>query len=713
MQIAENDELPHKICFRCSAKVEELHEFVQKCIKTQENLCSVLGKKGPLITKAKTQRHLWEEKLNKSNISNDDICNAVIKKAMESINIPLKLPIEEEKTLPEQKTTPKRTLIENVVKPAPEVPVKTPVQKKTKNVDRKKKCESKELSLKPEKQNTEDSIKTEEMSDVSIKPVSLNMIKCDQKMLPARLSRSKPSESLEGSEDKSINTRKSTILKDSPYHMNDNIAAPINVPATINTFSIDEGPAHKQPKTESGIAVQEGGITKTEEKPFNIMDHISIIKVNGVGVLFQCRMCNRNFLKKDVVASHGCAKNIKNVTKSVAAPEPPKPPKVKYLNIKLDEDTKKKTVTESKSISDDTQETKKTESNTDTNVKKYKPKIGPASKVRREVNDVSRPAIGMVVSPREPTPPPPVKPNIVTPSVQFPAIPSLNSRYKLVPGPNNTFTLVEEHNNQNQESTVPAANDKALKKRKSTPGTSDSKVGTPKMRKQGSLAISTNIGNTTLSQPNSDIIDLETSTPSEEASVSQPYPVGLFKTVPHHASLYPPEVTPEPAIFTTPAMKKQSYTVVQTGNPSKLLISSKPQPPVVEVPKKRQKKTKVAQAAREDPVVKQPFSVTLEDAAPPKDSGFFTFINVDPLLQPSYVLPTDNIIQESQISTSTPLGRVAQESNDKEKYTCNMCDEKFTREKKLLAHIHSHYSKMDEEDQLRSEKTTRKRGRKS
>lgn len=67
--------------------MEELHEFVQKCIRTQESLRKALGRSGPKTKQSK----LWEEKLHKSNISNDDICDALIKKAMAGIeDLPLK-----------------------------------------------------------------------------------------------------------------------------------------------------------------------------------------------------------------------------------------------------------------------------------------------------------------------------------------------------------------------------------------------------------------------------------------------------------------------------------------------------------------------------------------------------------------------------------------------------------------------------------------------
>lgn len=429
--------------------------------------------------------------------------------------------------------------------------------------------------------------------------------------------------------------------------------------------------------------------TKPQPAPaFNIMDHVSMIKVNGVGVLFQCKMCNRNFLKKEVVMSHACAKNGPNKIagpKNIIPHEPPKIPSVKYINTK---ETKKAEVVNNKEpiyhyvdLDDDEEDDKPL-------VVQPKPKIGPASKVKHNDNKSSESCAS--VSNNQPLTDAKTDASLQQPVVQFPTLPSLNSRYKLVPGPNNTFTLVEEKVTDN----VAPSPEKTENVLNATVPSKDKPSNRQTVGSRRSIAAG-KTQNSTVE---------ETPTKSPQPASTQPYPVGLFKTLPNNTGA-DVSITPEPVTFTTPAMKKQSYTVVQTGNPSKLLISSKPQA-VEEVPKKRQRKTR--QDPKADESNKEPFSVTLEDTAPARDPGFFTFINVDPLLQPSYVLPTNNIIQESQISTSTSVSKQNEKDSDS-KYTCNICNESFTREKKLLAHIQSHYAKMDEEDQLRAEKVPRKR----
>ncbi|XP_022815590.1 uncharacterized protein LOC111348891 [Spodoptera litura] len=628
--IAENDDLPHKICFRCSAKLEELYEFIQKCIKTQENLRTELGKTGPFITKAKTVK-AWEEKLNKNNMSNDDICDALIKKAMAGIkNIP-------------------------VSPPAEEVPIKRVTRRSETTV-----------------------VKTETVSDnedgnISLKDVKSQMLKNKDKV-PA----SKPAKAVSNNVESAA---KPSSVKNPQKEENQPANKPKNN-ALINNFSFDY--VGEKPPSES----VEKTPKKPAEKPFNIMDYISMIKVNGVGVLFQCKLCNRNFLKKEVVESHHCAKNgvpKVEIPKTVPVQEAPKVSTVKYIT--LDNTMKKSqpwkynensngssTDSEKSSREENKQQEQRVQS---APVVKPKPKAGPASKTRRVENDNAHPG----PSHSSDSQPPPT--NVQTPSVHIPSTPNLNGRFKLVPGPNNMFTLVED-------TSVPVVENHKSKKRKSE---TESEIKTKEPKR----------GNHKSNSP--DVINLE--------EKSTPYPVGLFQTVAHSGQMYQQPMATPTVAFTTPAMKKQSYTVVQTGNPSKLLISTKALAPPVEVPKKRVRKSKPE--VQEDDDSKEPFKVTLEDVAPPKDAGFFTFINVDPLLQPSYVLPTDNIIQESQISTSSAVQNAPEnkESKDKDKYSCNMCGESFTREKKLLAHIQSHYSKMDEEDQLRAEKGPKKKSRKS
>ncbi|CAH0596162.1 unnamed protein product [Chrysodeixis includens] len=616
--IAENDDLPHKICFRCSAKLEELYEFIQKCIRTQESLRTAIGKTGSFITKTKT-RTVWEEKLNKTNMSNDDICDALIKKAMQGIQ---QMPIKE---------TPKED------SPPP-----------TKRVTRRNEQAKKE-STSDENDDSEPSLKQLKMSltrssnkTPTTKPLNSTTPKTNN---------AKPPQS---TNNKVVENEKKENEKSSDNKPKSNV--------DINSLSFD----HKEDSNTSSSCE----VVNVTEKPFNIMDYISMIKVNGVGVLFQCKLCNRNFLKKEVVESHSCAKNgvpKVEIPKIVHVPEPPKVSTVKYIKFDNNSKTWKPDKNDSQKENSDKQE-----DDVEPVVVKPKHKAGPASKTRRPVDTVPDTPKSTVSQD---------SPIVNSPSVQMPSLPKLNGRYKLVPGPNNIFTLVEDASG---EAVPEVETPKVGKKRKSNDV------------KQDELNVNSKV------QPQTE--------PVEEQS--KPYPVGLFQTVGHSSRLYDDPVAPVPAPFTTPAMKKQSYTIVQTGNPSKLLISTKALAEPQAVPRKRVRKSKIE--VREDFEPKAPYKVTLEDVAPPKDTGFFTFINVDPLLQPSYVLPTDNIIQESQISTSTSISNSAPESNkDKQdKYVCNMCSESFSREKKLLTHIQSHYNKMDEEDELRIGKGPKRKAKK-
>lgn len=677
-QITENDDLPHKICFRCSAKLEELYEFIQKCIKTQENLRSAIGRTGPFLTKSKMGKKLWEEKLNKSNMSNDDICDALIKKAMEGIKgiASNSLPFDE----------------------------KPPVESKRFTRGKESLAVNKEIKTEP---------RSEDGDDVSLRQVKLSLEKED-KPTPAKGTRSnksdaqakkaetpqskksetplsKRAETLQFKKSEAT-TSKKEAAQSSKFQKVINSESKDN---SINNLSFD----HEKPASPPSKGSDAEDKKEDANKPFDIMDYISMIKVNGVGILFQCKLCNRNFLKKEVVESHNCAKNGApkvNIPKTVPAPEPPKVPSVKY--IKIDGDMKK-TLTEKVKMAQKIEDEKN--SSLDNSVTqndnnepsppkpKPRPKAGPASKTRRGFVD-SNPSATPVES--TPNKEPPTPPAAVAPSVQFPGMPNLNGRFKLVPGPNNIFTLVED-TSAAASTVVPTESPKKPgRKRKSDEVTDvEEKSKDRKISRDKSES--------------PEVIDLEDQT--------QPYPVGLFQTMPHSARLFEAPGPEAPPTFTTPAMKKQSYTIVQTGDPSKLLISTKAKAIEEEPPKKRQKRSKPE--VKEDNVTKEPFTVTLEDVDPPKDTGFFTFINVDPLLQPSYVLPTDNIIQESQISTSSAVLRnpAEKDGRDKEKYSCNMCGLTFSREKKLLTHIQSHYSKMDEEDQIK-EKTekTRKRGKK-
>lgn len=612
-----------------------------------------MGKEGPLIMKSRTDRVLWEQQLHKTKLSNDDICDVLIKRAMEGI--PLNAPLDD--------------IVEE----------KTPVTKKNKV----------EPPVVVRSESTSASESDDDDGNISLKQFKLSFEKTDDET-PTKTSRPKAkSELLDGLEPLN-KTKKTKTYTRKPQNKT---LTPIEAKppeAPISKTSIpDVVESIKEPVVEKPKEVPAQPKPEEIAPPFNIMDHVCTIKVNGVGILFQCKLCNRNFLKKDIVMNHGCAKNNappKETNQANAAPPgPPKPSTVKY--IKMDKDFKRPP----SSLVDKTMErlieTPPTKPAEPEVKPKPRPKVGPASRVKAKPEEI----------PKEPTPPPkpiPQEPLSIPPSVSFPSAPSLNSRYKLVPGPNNTFQLVEE-------SSVPVEKpvDKKIVEEKPQPKSKKRRANESILNKSSSSSKSKHHRNKEIPMEKSsspEVIDLDA---NESQKPPEPYPVGLFQPVPHHSSVYPPAHPPVP--FTTPAMKKQSYTIVQTGNPSKLLISTKPQPaPEEPIKKKSRKKTEEKE--------KEPFTVSLEDTAPQKDPGFFTFVSLDPLLQPSYVLPTDNIIQESQITTSTPGAKPAVEK-EKEKYPCNMCGEAFSREKKLLAHIQSHYNQMDEEDEMRAGKPGPKR----
>lgn len=623
-QIAENDDLPHKICFRCSAKVEELYEFIQKCIKTQENLRDAMGKRGPLTMKSKN-RVLWEKELYKTNLSNDDICDVLIKRAMEGI--PLDAPLDEMED----------------EKPRSSMAVK---------------------ESESESDDDDDAI--------SLKEVKQAIEKADEVPPPrvSRSSRKPPVETID--EPKPITQNIKTYPKKTPTVETKPLEPPKAKP--VEVVERKKEPIVEKPKEMPQPTIIEKKEEEKPTKPFNIMDHISTIKVNQVGVLFQCKLCNRNFLRKDTVMNHGCARNHgpPKETSSANAPTvgPPKPPTVQY--IKMDSIRKRLSPLFDKTVEKPTEPPLPAKPVVTEPEVKPKPKIGPASRVKVKSEHATE------LPPKAPTAP---EVPSCPPSVSFPAAPSLNSRYKLVPGPNNTFQLVEE-STASEEAPVKQAETKSKKRHRDT---SHSKPKHSEPLEKSSSP---------------EIIDLDDNRESQR----EPYPVGLFQPVPHHSSVSPAK---PPVPFTTPAMKKQSYTIVPTGNPSKLLISTKPQP--VEEPAKKKIKKKIEIADRE------PLKVTSEPATGENNRAIFTFVslNAADILQPSYELPPNNIIQESQITTSSAV-KIVPVEKPSDSYSCNMCGETFSREKKLLSHIQSHYKQMDEEDERRTSKPgPRRKTRKS
>ncbi|CAH2054916.1 unnamed protein product, partial [Iphiclides podalirius] len=660
--IAENDDLPHKICFRCSAKVEELHEFVQRCIRTQENLRKLLGKSEPLSIKTKT-RALWEEKLNQSNMSNDDICDALIKKAMEGI-----------------KDIPK-------LAPSAENRISTRA--------------SKSVNSKSESENSQKLGNKEDDDDITLKEIKGN--KCGGSSKHSNNNRSSRNSNNETAEDEchSVQNNIQIPLTRSAIKQQSISINPASEATSCEKNKLDENSTIKPNNSNKKDTCESTNETNdTIKKPFNIMDHVSMIKVNGVGILFQCQLCNRNFLKKEVVMSHGCAKTGVpkiDLCNMYVPPEPPKLTTVKYINTRTSGDDRPGTV-EQKTQENDSAKL---------NASSVKRKIGPASKIGRSIESSNISNENHQTSKDSLIPPNNFKKSCTEkgPVYRFPSLPDLNIRYKLIRGPNNSYTLVEDKTSSDERSdTDQEAAVNNTKKNDSVEiiDLAESPVDN-RLKSASNSSKRTSAANRTAAARND---SNDPNSEPESSTAGQPYPVGLFQTVPHHSTNNESQQVP----FTTPAMKKQSYTVVQTSNPNKLLISTKHQHPNEEVAKKRPKRARPA--PKNDTNPQEPFSVILEDTAPPKDPGFFSFINVDPLLQPSYVLPTDNIIQESQISTSTILAKKEMgKSKDKEqdKYVCNICGEKFNREKKWNAHVYAHYNVVNDS---RQEDKSRKHSRK-
>lgn len=498
-QIAENDELPHKICFRCSAKIEELDEFIQKCINTQANLSKAIGKNGPLFTKTRS-RILWEEQLNKSNVTNDDICDAVIKKAMEGIKS-IDLTATSHKAPRKLRSDNFKTSLESITEAENELDdtdqvLPQPTPKPTTTVNNKSILES-------------------SPSAVTKRYVNKPLLK---ELAPT------------------INFRKPSLFK--PV-INTTEAASV---LTVNKVIKKEKDAEVEKTFSLGTSVDSTAIVKCapepDPAPFDIMDHVITLKVTGVGTLFQCQLCKRNFLKKDVLATHGCTTQKLDLRNRYIQPALPKAPVVKYINTR-----ENKTEPEENNTILNV-EAKKSE------IKQYRPgpksRVGPAS-VQNVINDS----------------------------------PTVNS------------STVER----------PSSSKETIKR----PCSMDDIQETPSkiVRLQPRIAETTS------------------------SNTSKPYPVGIFQAVPHHS-----RVTSNPAPFYASDAKKQSCTVIQTDSPGKLLISTKPR-----VDLEVARKPNANLESRKTSMV-QPFRVTSEKAAPTKPQQYFTFINVDPLVQPSYVLPT-------------------------------------------------------------------------
>lgn len=633
--MTEYDDLPHKICFRCSAKIEELHEFVTKCVKTQENLKSALGKDVNFITKTK-HKEIWEEKLKKSNMNNDAVCDVIIAQAMKRIG-----------DIAPSQVDKVEAPIEEALKSKP---VKTASKSKaasSKAIDSKSNTDWESCDDDDKPVAARKSRRSAVISDVTTEAVvnspELKVYpekKVAEESPAVKETITEPVEEVKETKKRISRVKKSSLPKNS----------------NVDDEKMDTTPTKSPQKNKDE--------QKEGQKPFDINEHVSTIKVNGVGVLYQCHLCNRNFLCKDILQTHGCAKTggVPKLDFLMASVnnDPPKAPSstVKYITNKPKDNSEVPREEETpKEIEAPKEEPPK-----------IKPKIGPASRVKKLLND-GMPPMGMRVDPKEPSPPPETIPkNISTHSTM--EIPSLKNKFRLMPGPNNTFILVED----------PEKAKPSVSKR---PSTEQVEVEEPKKKKLAGPKSAKII------RPPSptEVIDIGDDDMSDEG----PYPVGLFQT-PHK----PVEEDSGPLTFTTPAMKKQNYTVVQTGNPSKLLISSKLQPQATF--SNVSSKSKCKNKSNKDNLKSEPYKVTLEDTTRPNNTNMLSVFNVDPLLQPSYVLPSDTI-QESQISTSTPLAPGS--SNSKDIYSCSWCPEKFSREKKLLSHIQAHFNAIDNSERKR------------
>lgn len=564
----------------------------------------------------KNARALWEQSLNKSNMSNDDICHALIKKAMEGIKDIVK-PSKDSEKIGQGNVNAK-------IQPKPTT-------------------EEQEESDDEEIVNKQKSIKNDDRSNV--RPLRSNKTIQNTVENVSQLLQTK-----------NVTNKESSNTKNNK-----------------ETLNID------LPNTKKAVETTSSSKCSDDSKIFDIMDHVTMIKVNGVGVLFQCKLCNRNFLKKEVVLAHGCAINgIPKIGKCnmYIPPEPPKPSTIKYINTRVP-DNKNQTAESKPAIDVDNSQS----SNPKQNVKK---KIGPASKTgrRSENSDVAE-----IESSDDSNKSIPKQTQQNPSQLNLLAAPNMSSRYKIVPGPNNTFTLVEDKSETDNNIPKNSQTDKPLSKnmKNESPLIIDLENTEVDSKNVNRNSKKTNIINKPMPKSVSNI-----KPKTEDSIASQPYPVGLFQTTVQ-------------ASFTTPAMKKQNYTVVQTGNPNKLLISTKSHDNEDASKKKLKKKPGPAS------VSKEPFSVILDEATPNKDTSFFTFINVDPLLQPTYVLPTDSIIQESQITTSTQIAKAQTAVSENGKYSCNICGEIFNREKKLSAHINSHYNLSND---YFDEEPPKKRGKK-
>lgn len=267
-----------------------------------------------------------------------------------------------------------------------------------------------------------------------------------------------------------------------------------------------------------------------DTKPFDIMDYVLVVKVSGVGTLYQCELCNRNFMNKEVLLSHECTRQKVDLKNRSVQPQGPKVPAVEYMNTTENKTQPNNSIPE--------EETKKP-------VKLYRP--GPKSRVG--------------------------------------------------PRPENDEQVTQMINCTVVNNEAPSSS-KETKKRPKMDSTFETPPKIVKVHPHVSEATS--------------------------SSTSKPYPVGLFQTMPHHS-----RATFNPAPLYVSEAKRQSCRVIPTDKPGKLLITTNPHITF---------ETPIPGDTNAEPQGKsstvQPFT------SPTRPEQYFTIINVDPVSQPSYVLPT-------------------------------------------------------------------------
>lgn len=205
-----------------------------------------------------------------------------------------------------------------------------------------------------------------------------------------------------------------------------------------------------------------------------------------------------------------------------------------------------------------------------------------------------------------------------------------------------------------------------------------------------------------------------------------PYPIGLLcrnssnqgnsTNNANQHSLPPEEISDKPPVTKGHRKDTPKYTILSRETPGKIVISTVlnkttkvlPVSPA-EVPMKRARKQKLERRTEQE-ILPVEFEEEPSQPVREKNEHFFTYINLDPMLQSSpYTLPNPNALQEPKISTTVvPVtfenpacssSRVESTKNvsvevgkkNSGGYVCSICDLEFSREKKLFAHVKTHF----------------------